>query len=95
MSRTGSWQGFKASIQRYPEQGLTVIALANLAEARPEAITLAVAGILEPALRPPQVIPEPASGSAPPQPIPDLLQEISAGRGAAPPQSRAIPLRVG
>ena len=82
IGHTGSWQGFKASIQRYPEQDLTVIALANLAEARPEAITLAVAGILEPALRPPQVIPEPASGSAPPQPIPDLLQEISAGRGA-------------
>lgn len=83
IGHTGSWQGFKASIQRYPEQDLTVIALANLAEARPEAITLAVAGILEPALRPPQVIPEPASGSTPPQPIPDLLQEISAGRGAA------------
>ena len=59
-----------------------MIALANLAEARPEAITLAVAGILEPALRPPQVIPEPAPGSGPPEPIPDLLQEISAGRAA-------------
>jgi hypothetical protein len=44
---------------------------------------LAVAGILEPALRPPQVIPAPASGTAPPQPIPDLLQDISAGRAAA------------
>ena len=80
IGHTGSWQGFKASIQRYPEQDLTVIALANLAEARPEAITLAVAGILEPALSPPQMIAEPASGSAIPQPIPDLLQEISAGR---------------
>jgi len=80
IGHTGSWQGFKASIQRYPEQDLTVIALANLAEARPEAITLAVAGILEPALRPPQMIAEPAPGSAPPHPIPDLLQEISAGR---------------
>ena len=34
IGHTGSWQGFKASIQRYPEQDLTVIALANLAEAR-------------------------------------------------------------
>ena len=33
IGHTGSWQGFKASIQRYPEQDLTVIALANLAEA--------------------------------------------------------------
>jgi len=83
IGHTGSWQGFKTSIQRYPEQNLTVIAMANLAEARPEAITLAVAGILEPALRPPQVIPEPPSGSTPPQAIPDLLQEIFSGRGAA------------
>jgi CubicO group peptidase (beta-lactamase class C family) len=83
IGHTGSWQGFKASIQRYPEQNLTVIAMANLAEARPEAITLAVAGILEPALRPPQVGSEPPSGSPPPQAIPDLLQEISSGRGAA------------
>jgi CubicO group peptidase (beta-lactamase class C family) len=83
IGHTGSWQGFKTSIQRYPEQNLTVIAMANLAEARPEAITLAVAGILEPALRPPQAIPEPPSGSPPAQAIPDLLQEISSGRGAA------------
>ncbi|MFL5514796.1 MAG: serine hydrolase domain-containing protein [Gemmatimonadales bacterium] len=82
IGHTGSWQGFKASIQRYPEQDLTVIALANLAEARPEAITLAVAGILEPPLRPPELLSEPPSGAAPPHPIPDLLQEISAGRGA-------------
>jgi CubicO group peptidase (beta-lactamase class C family) len=83
IGHTGSWQGFKTSIQRYPEQNLTVIAMANLAGARPEAITLAVAGILEPALLPPQVIPGPPSGSPPPQAIPDLLQEITSGRGAA------------
>ena len=83
IGHTGSWQGFKASIQRYPEQDLTVIAMANLAEARPEAITLAVAGILEPALRPPQVIPEPAAGAPPPQPISDLLQDISSAASAA------------
>ena len=77
IGHTGSWQGFKTSIQRYPEQDLTVIAMANLAEARPEAITLAVAGILEPALRPPQVIAESPFGSPPPQPIPDLLREIA------------------
>ena len=82
IGHTGSWQGFKTSIQRYPEQQLTVIAMANLAEARPEAITLAVAGILEPALRPPQVIPEPPAGTPPPQPISDLLQDISSGGGS-------------
>jgi CubicO group peptidase (beta-lactamase class C family) len=83
IGHTGSWQGFKASIQRYPEQNLTVIALANLAEARPEPITLAVAGLIEPALRPPQVIAEPPSGSPPPQPISDLVRDISSSGGTA------------
>src|SRR4029079_17556327 len=46
IGHTGSWQGFKTSIQRYPEQNLTVIAMANLAEARPEAITLGVDSLL-------------------------------------------------
>ena len=92
IGHTGSWQGFKASIQRYPEQNLTVIALANLAEARPEAITLAVAGILEPALQPPQMISAPPSGPPPAQPIPDLLREITSGRvgGVTPGLSRFV-----
>jgi CubicO group peptidase (beta-lactamase class C family) len=76
IGHTGSWQGFKASIQRYPEQDLTVIALANLAEARPEAITLAVAGILAPALRPPHLAGATPTGRPPPQPIPALLERI-------------------
>ena len=33
----GSWQGFRTSIQRYPEYDLTVIAMANLDAAMPEA----------------------------------------------------------
>lgn len=83
IGHTGSWQGFRTSIQRYPEQRLTVIAMANLAEARPEAITLAVAGILDSALRAPQEIPDAPSGSPPPQPISDLVQEIASGGGGA------------
>ena len=80
IGHTGSWQGFKASIQRYPEHDLTVIALANLAQARPEPITLAVAGILEPALRPPHVTVGAPLGSPPPQGIPALLDELSSPR---------------
>ena len=33
IGHTGSWQGFKTAIYRYPEFDLTVIVLANLAEA--------------------------------------------------------------
>ena len=40
---TGSWQGFKTSIDRYVDDHLTVVALANLAEAEPGKITEHVA----------------------------------------------------
>ena len=80
IGHTGSWQGFKASIQRYPEQDLTVIALANLAQARPEPITLAVAGMLEPALRPPHVRDAALTGAPPASAIPALLEEIASAR---------------
>jgi CubicO group peptidase (beta-lactamase class C family) len=81
IGHTGSWQGFKASIQRYPEQDLTVIALANLAEAQPEAMTLAIAGILDPALRPPHLA---DVAGAPPQPgIAALLEQIVAAPDSA------------
>jgi CubicO group peptidase (beta-lactamase class C family) len=49
----GSWQGFKTHIQRYPDDGVTVVVLANLAQARQSAIAYAVAGICKPALIPP------------------------------------------
>ncbi len=31
----GSWQGFRSSIERDPASGITVVLLANLAEAQP------------------------------------------------------------
>ena len=74
----GSWQGFRASIQRYPEHDLTVIALANLDAAMPEVITTTIAGILEPALLPPELLPPSADG--PPEPIERLLADLAAGK---------------
>ena len=73
----GSWQGFRTSIQRYPEFDLTVIVLANLAQAEPEAISYAVAGMIEPALAAPHLLPPAAGGPA--QPIPSLLAAVGAG----------------
>jgi CubicO group peptidase (beta-lactamase class C family) len=46
----GSWQGFRTAIVRYPDRKLSVIVLANLAEAEPERLATAVAGLVEPAL---------------------------------------------
>lgn len=47
----GSWQGFRAAIARYPDQGLAVVVLANLSAANPETMAHAIAGLVEPALR--------------------------------------------
>jgi CubicO group peptidase (beta-lactamase class C family) len=43
VSHTGAWQGFKSAIARYVNDQLTVVVLANLAEAKPGAIAEHVA----------------------------------------------------
>ena len=50
----GSWQGFRAAIARYVDQGLTVVVLSNLAQAQPEIMAHEIAGLLEPSLRRPE-----------------------------------------
>lgn len=92
IGHTGAWQGFKTSIQRYPESGLTVIALANLDAALPAPVSFAVAGILEPALLPPHLMP--ATRAGPPQPIRALLAAVagdSAGARLTPGLRKFIP----
>ncbi|HEV7366602.1 MAG TPA: serine hydrolase domain-containing protein [Gemmatimonadales bacterium] len=79
IGHTGSWQGFKTALYRYPEPGLTVIVLANLAQAEPGAIAEGIAGILAPPLQPPQLLPAALAGPRPPTPIPDLLARIAGG----------------
>jgi CubicO group peptidase (beta-lactamase class C family) len=76
VGHTGSWQGFKTAIHRYPEFDLTVIALANLADAEPGAIAEGIAGILEPALRPPHLFTRALGGPKPPRPAVELLKQI-------------------
>jgi hypothetical protein len=41
----GAWQAFEAAIDRYLDDQLTVVALANLTEAKPEKITQHVPGM--------------------------------------------------
>jgi CubicO group peptidase (beta-lactamase class C family) len=43
ISHTGAWQGFKSAIARYVNDQLTVVVLANLAEAKPGEIASHVA----------------------------------------------------
>ena len=77
IGHTGSWQGFKTSIQRYPAFDLTVIALANSTAAQPERISVAIAGILEPALTPPERLASMRSRDEPPEPIQSLLSRLA------------------
>jgi len=49
----GAWQGFTCDIERFVDDGLTVVVLTNLAGARPGVIARAVAAVTNPALAPP------------------------------------------
>jgi CubicO group peptidase (beta-lactamase class C family) len=49
----GAWQGFKSYIVRYLGDDLTIIALANLAEAKPQAFCDGIAAIFDPKLAQP------------------------------------------
>jgi CubicO group peptidase (beta-lactamase class C family) len=62
IGHTGSWQGFRTAIHRYPEFRLTVIVLANLAQAEAGSLAEGVAGLVEPALLPPQRLAAPIGG---------------------------------
>ena len=75
----GSWQGFRSAIARYVDESLGVFVLANLAEAEPEAMAHAIAGIVEPSLR----LASPTEATADPDPkrtasLLDLLEKRSA-----------------
>jgi uncharacterized protein (TIGR03435 family) len=49
----GAWQGFTCFIARYPDDGLSVVVLTNLAGANPGLIAHNVAELVNPALKPP------------------------------------------
>ena len=83
IAHTGSWQGFKTAIARYPTLDLTVIAMANLAETPIGPIDAAIAGIIEPSLAPPHLLGAGALGVQPPVAIPVLVGRVVAGDAAA------------
>jgi CubicO group peptidase (beta-lactamase class C family) len=83
VGHTGSWQGFKTSIQRVPSRDLTVIVLANLDRARPEAMSLAIAGLIDSSMVPPHRLRTPLPGRRPPVPIDSLLRRVVDGSDSA------------
>ena len=84
ISHTGSWQGFKTAIARYPSLDLTVIAMANLAETPIGPIDAAIAGIVEPSLAEPHLLGAATLDQQPPITLPALLTRVAAGDASAP-----------
>lgn len=76
----GSWQGFETDIVRFPDDGLTVIALTNLAQANPEKFTDGIVEILAPQLAPPELKPIPDKEPAITERLKRLLEEAREGR---------------
>jgi CubicO group peptidase (beta-lactamase class C family) len=79
IGHSGAWLGCHATIQRYPEFNLTVIVLLNLGQANSEGIAVGIAGLIEPALTPPHLLPSPLDGATPPTSIDRLLRAIASG----------------
>lgn len=75
----GSWQGFQAYIARYVNAGLTIIVLANLADADTEPIVEGIAGLVDPKLAKPALRPIPDREPAATARLRDVL--VQAGRG--------------
>jgi hypothetical protein len=76
----GSWQGFKADIARYPDAGVTVIVLANLAQADPGRISDGIAAVLDPTIRRPELSPIPDDDPEMQARVRRLLAETAAGK---------------
>ena len=75
----GAWQGFKTSIARFPDDDLTIIALANLAQADPDRIVDGIAAILDPTLQVPELKPIASAGPEMEGLVRRLLKDMAAG----------------
>jgi CubicO group peptidase (beta-lactamase class C family) len=53
----GAWQGFKSEIARFVGSDLTIVVLANLAQADPERFTEGIVSLVEPRLAKPELVP--------------------------------------
>ena len=76
----GSWQGFKTYIARFPGEDLTIIVLANLADADPEKIGDGIAALINPSLAPLPARPIPDTDAAMQARVRRLIGDAAAGR---------------
>ncbi|MGB6517864.1 MAG: serine hydrolase domain-containing protein [Candidatus Cybelea sp.] len=80
----GAWQGFTCSIQRYPDDSLTVVVLTNLdaANARPEYMASIVAGLADEPLLPQKLSEIPDTQPRIAKSLATLLDVLNAGGNA-------------
>jgi CubicO group peptidase (beta-lactamase class C family) len=76
----GTLTGFRAQFTRFPEQGLTIIVLTNLASANVDRISMGVAGFFIPELRVSALKPQPAPDPAMTALFQTLLSDYSQGK---------------
>ena len=76
----GSWQGFRADIARYPDGGLTIIVLANLAQADPARISDGIAVLIDPTMQRPGLRAVPDNDPEMQARVTRLLAEAAAGK---------------
>lgn len=82
IGHSGSWRGFHATFQRYPDFDLTVIVLLNLGQANSEGIAVGIAGLVQPELAAPHLLARPLSPAGPPTSIERLLRAIAEDKEA-------------
>ncbi|MBV8531037.1 MAG: beta-lactamase family protein [Candidatus Eremiobacteraeota bacterium] len=80
----GAWQGFTCSIQRYPNDSLTVVVLTNLdaANARPEYMATVIAGLADEPLLPQKLTDIPDTQPQIAKSLATLLDTLRAGANA-------------
>jgi len=82
IGHSGQWLGSHATLQRYPDFDLTVIVLLNLAQANSEGIAVGIAGLVEPALTAPHLVPGGLKRPVPPTSVEQLLRAVASGTEA-------------
>jgi len=80
VEHSGAWQGFRCHFLRYPDDGISVVVLANSDSASPEQFAHVIAGIVNPALELPKLVAIEDKQSELARRLGALLDQIAAGK---------------
>jgi CubicO group peptidase (beta-lactamase class C family) len=75
----GSWQGFQSYVSRFPDDGLTILALANLAQADLDPIVDGIAKLIDPTLVAPPPAPITATDPSARARLEEVLRAAASG----------------